>query len=105
MRLWPDEDVTTALGVGEGIETTLALQALAGVPVWSCLDAGNLATFPVLPGIEVLHLAVDRDENRVGQRAALEVAERWQEAGREVVPWWAERFGLDLADAIGGFTA
>lgn len=98
VRLSPDEDVTTALGIGEGIETTLALHALASVPVWASMDAGNLETFPVLPGIDVLHVAVDRDRSGAGQRAALAVAQRWRVAGREVVLWAADEIGADLAD-------
>lgn len=81
VRLWPDEAVTTALGVAEGIESALSL-AWAGVPVWACIDGGNLAALPVLSGVEALAIAVDRDP--AGEKAARELAHRWVTAGREV---------------------
>jgi len=81
VRLWPDEAVTHGLGIAEGIESALSL-ALAGLPVWAAIDAGNLAAFPVLGGIEELSVAVDRDP--AGERAADELAHRWITAGRRV---------------------
>ena len=81
VRLWPDEAVTLGLGIAEGIESALSL-ALAGLPVWAAIDAGNLAAFPVLGGIEELAVAVDRDP--AGERAADELAHRWITAGRRV---------------------
>jgi hypothetical protein len=86
VKLTPDEDVTLALGIGEGIETTLSLRELPEfgptTPVWALLSAGGLAAFPVLSGIETLWIAVDRDP--AGEKAARACADRWQAAGREV---------------------
>lgn len=82
IRLWPDEAVTVGLGVAEGIETALSL-AWAYTPVWSLLDAGHLAKFPVLDGIESLVIA--RDQDQAGVNAANECATRWARAGREVL--------------------
>lgn len=95
VRLWPDEAVTTALGVAEGIETALSL-AHAAEPVWACIDAGNLGTLPVLPGVEVLTIAVDHDE--AGLRAAEDCAVRWYDAGRDVALVMHPRPGADLND-------
>jgi hypothetical protein len=81
VRLWPDDAVTLGLGIAEGIESALSL-ALAGLPVWAAIDAGNLAAFPVLGGIDELTVAVDRDP--AGERAADELAHRWITAGRRV---------------------
>jgi putative DNA primase/helicase len=81
IRLWPDEGMTTGLGIAEGIETALSL-AHAMAPVWACIDAGNLAAFPVLDGIEALTIAADNDE--AGIAAARACARRWAHAGREV---------------------
>lgn len=80
-RLWPDEAVTHGLGVGEGIESALSL-AHGMRPVWACIDAGNLADFPVLAGIEALTVAVDHDP--AGIAAAQSCARRWHAAGCEV---------------------
>lgn len=81
IRLWPDEGVTLGLGVAEGIETALSL-AHAFAPVWAAIDAGNLGTLPVLPGIESLLIAADHDP--AGIKAARQCAERWAAQGREV---------------------
>ena len=80
VRLWPDEAVTLGLGIAEGIETALSL-AHAFTPVWSCIDAGNLATFQVLNGIESLLIAADNDD--AGRAASEACAERWDAAGCE----------------------
>jgi hypothetical protein len=87
IKLTPDEEVTTRLGIGEGIETVLSLRNLpefGASPVWSVISAGSVESFPVLAGIECLWIAVDNDANRRGQQAAQVCAERWRGAGREV---------------------
>lgn len=94
-RLWPDEDVTHGLAVAEGIETTLSV-AHAGGPVWACIDAGNLADFPVLPGIECLTIAADHDP--AGIAAANTCAARWAAAGRGVFVVLPPGAGRDLND-------
>ena len=81
IRLWPDEAVTHGLGVGEGIETMLSA-AHGYTPVWGCIDAGNMAAFPVLAGIEALVIFADNDPP--GLKAAQECAQRWADAGRDV---------------------
>ncbi|MGF6481987.1 DUF7146 domain-containing protein [Paraburkholderia sp. JPY419] len=81
IRLWPDEAVTVGLGIAEGIETALSF-AWAHTPVWSLIDAGNLAAFPLLPAIESLGISVDDDA--AGLAAARKCVQRWANAGREV---------------------
>jgi putative DNA primase/helicase len=103
VKLSPDEEVTTVLGIGEGIETTLSLPRLPecfGIPVWACLSAGAMATFPVLPGIEVLWIAVDNDLSGAGERAAQGCADRWTAAGCEV--WLQTPYAVrsDLNDVV-----
>ena len=86
IRLWPDTEVTLGLGVCEGIETSLSL-AHAFTPVWSLVDAGNLASFPALPGIEALLIGADNDA--AGTKAARQCGTCWTKAGklvRVVVP-------------------
>ncbi len=83
IRLVPDAEVTMGLGIAEGLETALSAMAAGFAPVWSCIDAGNLAAFPVLPGIEALTVFVDNDP--AGLAAFKQVATRWRLAGREVL--------------------
>jgi hypothetical protein len=65
IKLTPDEDVTTCLGIGEGLETSLSLRLtpeFGSSPVWCVLSAGGVSSFPVLSGIECLWIAVDNDQ-------------------------------------------
>jgi hypothetical protein len=106
VRLWPDEDVTYGLVIGEGVETVLA--AATGIehrgtllqPAWACTVAGNVETFPVLAGIEALTILSDADANGRGQRAARRCAERWAAAGREVTILTPRQLG-DFNDMVG----
>jgi putative DNA primase/helicase len=97
IRLWPDDLVTHGLGVTEGIETALSL-AHAIKPVWACVDAGNLATLPVLGGVECLTVAADHDASGAGEAAARRLADRWARAGREVYVVLPPTTGDDLND-------
>jgi Toprim domain len=103
VKLSPDEEVTTVLGIGEGIESALSLPMLPdsfGVPVWACLSAGSLATFPVLEGVEVLWIAVDHDPSGAGERAAAAVVDRWTEDGREVFTIFPTTLKSDVNDIV-----
>jgi hypothetical protein len=106
IRLWPDEDVTTGLVLGEGVETTLA----AGTrfihrgtllrPAWAAGSAGNLADFPVLDAIESLTVLVDHDVNGRGQEAARRCGERWRDANHEVTLLTPRPVGADFNDLV-----
>ncbi len=106
VRLWPDDDVTTSVVLGEGIETVLAAATRIehhGTllrPAWACGTAGNLEAFPVLPGIETLTILADHDASGRGQEAAARCAERWADAGREVTILMPRDLG-DMNDLIG----
>lgn len=101
VKLTDSADVSTCLGVGEGIETTLSMQKVpefGASPVWSLLSAGGIEAFPVLAGIEVLWIAEDRDP--AGERAAAACGQRWTAAGQEVFYIRADREGQDLNDEL-----
>lgn len=107
IKLSADEDITTCLGVAEGIETALSLRnrpEFGSSPVWSLISAGNLEKFPVLSGIEALHIAVDHDESGRGRQATETLADRWASAGRDVFLIEPSEPGMDLnnLDARGG---
>ncbi len=96
IRLWPDEAVTAGLGIAEGIETALSL-AHGFTPVWSLIDAGHLAKFPVLNGIQDLIIAADNDD--AGRKAADECTRRWSpHAAVRVIS--ADADGCDLNDEV-----
>jgi putative DNA primase/helicase len=104
IRLWPDDAVTTAIVIGEGIEsvagaaTRIRHRGALLQPAWSCGDAGNLRAFPVLPAVEVLTILVDHDD--AGQAAAAECSARWTKAGRKVVRLTPDIAGEDFNDLI-----
>ncbi len=97
IRLWPDEAATSGLALAEGIETALAA-AHIHAPIWATVDAGNLANFPVLPGIETIVIYADHD--KAGLRAATECASRWRDAGLEVRIRTPRTAGHDAADVV-----
>ena len=102
VRLWPDEEVTLGLLVGEGIETSLAAAGFG--LAWACLDAWHMKTLPVLAGIDALTIVADHDPPnpqtgiRAGEDAAICCARRWRAAGVEVRIWSDCRTGFDFAD-------
>jgi len=81
LKLTPDEDVTRGLALTEGIEDALAVLNSGVAPVWACLSAGAMASFPVLGGIEALTVFADNDT--AGAAAAAACAARWRAAGKE----------------------
>lgn len=95
VKLVEDSGITTGLALAEGIETGLSAM-MAGLPTWACLDAGNLAEFPVLSGIEALTVVADYDQ--AGLDAAEKVARRWRDAGREVRVLLPHDVGADFND-------
>jgi hypothetical protein len=103
VKLTPDEDVTVALGIAEGLETALSMKLLSQfgrTPVWSVLSAGGVKSFPVLSGIESLWIGVDHDVR--GERAAKTCSERWTEAGAEAFRVIPRTVSTDLNDLIVG---
>jgi len=106
IRLWPDEDVTEGLAIGEGVETTLAAatriehRGTLLHPAWAAGTKGNIANFPVLAGIEALTILVDNDESGGGQDAAAKCTQRWRDAGREVIRLIPGDVGLDFNDLV-----
>jgi hypothetical protein len=102
VKLSANEDVSTRLAIGEGIETTIAGMMLQFAPAWALGDAGELGAFPVLPGIESLTIFVDHDlsRGRAGQRRARQCSDRWTSAGCEVFRVIPTRPGADLNDVV-----
>jgi hypothetical protein len=55
IRLSRDEDVHEGLFLAEGLETALAGMAIRLRPMWAVGDAGMMAAFPLLNGIDSPH--------------------------------------------------
>lgn len=98
VRLCGDADVTSGIGIAEGIETALAVAQAGWEPVWAALSAGGISRFPVLAGIEALTVFADADN--AGMEAARHCAQRWADAGREARIVAAPEAGTDWADHL-----
>ncbi len=97
IRLWPNETATRGLAIAEGIETALAA-AHVFTPVWSTIDAGNMARLPVLAGIDALTIFADHDD--AGRRAAGYCGHRWAHADREVWVITPNESKTDINDVV-----
>jgi hypothetical protein len=110
IKLWPDAHVEQGLVIGEGLETTLsgAMVKHRGAmlrPAWATGGTVTMSSFPVLNGIEALTILVDHDRldertgKRPGEDAARKCAERWLDAGREVLRLVPKQLG-DFNDIL-----
>jgi len=106
IRLWPDEDVTTHLVLGEGVETVLSASMRFTHrntmlrPAWAAGSAGNLESFPVLTGIDALTVLVDHDASSRELEAARACGKRWRDAGRDVLLLMPDALGSDFNDMV-----
>jgi putative DNA primase/helicase len=104
IKLDADKDVTMGLCIGEGLETCLAGRQMGLRPVWSVLSTAGIASFPILPGIESLHVLRENDPNLAGPKSVEDCAARWRRTGREVIMADPTE-GLDLNDELRGAAA
>jgi putative DNA primase/helicase len=104
IKLDPDEDVTMGLCVGEGVETCLAGRQMGLRPVWSAISRAGITSFPILPGIEGLHILRENDANLAGPKSVEDCASRWRATGLDVHIADPER-GSDLNDELRGAAA
>jgi hypothetical protein len=111
IKLSPDDEVSIALTIGEGLETVLAGMMKGFTPAWALGSWSGIANFSVLPGVECLRIAVDNDApdpktgRRPGPDATTICENHWRAAGRDV--WFAvpNELGQDMADVIKGAAA
>lgn len=95
IRLVPDEQIETRLGVAEGIETALTAMR-AGWSCWAAIDAGNMARLPIWPSVD---FAIFADNDPAGLKAANTLSARWREAGGNAVVMAPHESGKDWNDA------
>jgi putative DNA primase/helicase len=100
IKLSPDEDVEQGLCIGEGVETCLSGRQMGFRPVWSAMNTGGVENFPVLPGVEGLHIFRENDANGASSKAVETCARRWYEAGRDVVLIDPDETAKDLNDEL-----
>lgn len=95
IRLWPDAAIETTLGIAEGIETALAA-AHRFQPMWATIDAGQMAKFPVIEGLDALTIFADYDPP--GMRAAAAAQMRYFAANRPAQLVRSRIVGQDFND-------
>lgn len=78
--------VAEEMAIAEGIETALSFMQIYGIPTWSALSTAGIEAIvlPPLPAAKVIHLAMDIDKSRAGEKSVRKAAERFEKEGREV---------------------
>ena len=103
IKLFPSTDI---LGVGEGIETMLAVRAITRMPVWSCVAAPLLETVEIPETVRRVIIWGDLDVSKRGREAADKLAARLIAAGKSVeihlptVPIPEGEKGVDWLDVL-----
>jgi putative DNA primase/helicase len=88
------------LAIAEGIETSLAVHELFGVPVWSCLTANGIESFEPPKGLLRLQIYGDNDATMTGQMAAYALAKRALRADIAVEVHIPPQVGRDWLDVL-----
>jgi putative DNA primase/helicase len=99
IKLDPDEDVEQGLCIGEGVETCLSGRQIGLRPVRSAVNTGGVKNFPIVPGIDGLHIFKENDANGQSAKDVEACARRWYEAGRGVIIVEPDA-GKDLNDEL-----
>jgi putative DNA primase/helicase len=95
------------VGIAEGLETALAVQQRAEMPVWATLSATLMETWTPPEGVRLVIVWADNDRKGRGQGAAETLRQRMEARGvaaqvnipRGPIP--AGRKSVDWADALG----
>ncbi len=88
------------LGIGEGIETTLSIPHFQDVGVWSLLNTAGISSFPVLPHLQAVFIAIDNDRSRAGENAASIVRGRLSASNIKTYSIRTAKVGTDLNDVV-----
>lgn len=89
-----------ALGIAEGVETSLSANKLFDVPVWSVISANGIRNFTPPRHVKNIYIFADNDANRIGQEAAEECAKRLTLLGHTVRIHTPEQVGTDWNDVL-----
>ncbi len=94
------EHTEGALGICEGIETAIAVNELAKIPVWAALSSSLLKGFEPPKNIKEVHVFGDNDKNFTGQKAAYALANRLALKDITVQVFIPGTEGMDFLDEI-----
>jgi putative DNA primase/helicase len=93
-------DPDRELIVAEGIESTISVMQIFGLPGWAAICAGGIEALELPRDALRILIAADNDENFVGQRAALAACSRWRYEGRQVRILIPPNIGHDFNDVL-----
>ncbi len=100
VKIDADDVVTSAINIGEGIETCLAGRVMGFAPSWALCSAGGIKALPALSGVDVLTILAENDTTNA--KAVEACRDRWLDAGRDV-DVVQTLFGKDMNDALKGW--
>lgn len=89
-------DPDRPLIIGEGIETTMSLMQLRGLPGWAGVSTSVLKHLILPVAVRQILIAVDHDRNGAGERAARAAGQRWVAEGRCVWLAMPKGFGVSI---------
>ena len=90
------------LATAEGIENALAFHIATGLPVWATVSAGGMGNVVIPNDVKLVTIAVDNDENNIGQNAAEKLKKRLLKEGRQVRCVMPPKVDTDFADILVG---
>ncbi|WP_428775709.1 toprim domain-containing protein [Vibrio sp.] len=73
------------VGLGEGLETVLAVKQVTAMPMDCTINAGGLANYMPREGTQYVYIFEDKDESQTGEIAAKKCEERLLEMGISVI--------------------
>lgn len=88
------------LVIGEGLESALSASELIGWPAWAALSAGGIDRLVLPAEARDIVIAIDRDRDDFGERAARRAAARWVGEGRRVRLVIPDRIAADPNDLL-----
>jgi putative DNA primase/helicase len=94
-------DAAPEMGIGEGVETSLAAAQLWSLPVWAALTAGNLEAWRPPDIARTIHVFGDSDSSMTGQAVAFALARRLKREGRIVHVHIPDQIDCDWLDVLG----
>jgi hypothetical protein len=98
IHLAPVDAAERVLGIAEGIESAIAVNAMFNVPCWPCLSAGGMGKFEPPPGVDTLYIFADTgDAGMKGARKAKSNAEMLGVSAVIIEPEGGDDFAADWA--------
>jgi putative DNA primase/helicase len=95
VRLAPLAEV---MGVAEGLETALSVQAATGLPMWAGLSTGGMQA--VIWSESVRHVIICADHDKPGLAAAYATAEALIRQGKKASICKPDKAGADFNDLL-----